>query len=79
MVSLTPLNKAGDTNISLEYGGISCWLVFCSSAYSEEKCGTSEVTTWYSGDSTDISSFIIVLDCYSQRNNRKSVLTDIIA
>ena len=41
MVSLTPLNKAGDTNTSLEYGGISCWLVFCSSAYSEEKCGTS--------------------------------------
>ena len=27
MVSLTPSNKAGDANISLEYGGISCWLV----------------------------------------------------
>ena len=44
MVSLISSNKGGDTNFLTEYGNISCWLVFCSSAYSEEKCGTSEVT-----------------------------------
>ena len=79
MVSLTWSNKGGDTNISIEYSGISCWLVFCSTAYSEEKFGTSEVTACYSGDPTKISSFIVVLNCYSQRNNRKPVLIDIIA
>ena len=70
MVSLTPSNKAGDTNISIKYGGISCWLGFCSSGYSEENFWTS----CYSGDSAKISSVIIVLNGYTQRNNRKSVL-----
>ena len=76
---LTSPNKGGDTNISIEYDGIPRWLVFSSSAYSQEKFGTSEVTAWYSGESTKISSFTIVLNCYSQRNNRKPVLIDIIA
>ena len=51
MVSLNPSNKEGDSNFPIEYGGISSWLVFCSSAYSEERSRTSEVTSWYSGDS----------------------------
>ena len=79
MVSLIPSNKGGDTNFLTEYGNISCWLVFYSSAYLEEKCGTSEVTAWYLGDSRKISTFTLVLNCYSQRNNKKPVLIDIIA
>ena len=78
-VSLTSSNKGGDTNISIKYGGFSCWLLFSSSGYSEEKLGTAELIAWYSGDSTKISSFVIKLNCYSQRNNRKLVLIDIIA
>ena len=68
MMSLTSSNKSADTNISIKYRGISC-----------KKFGTSEVTAWYSGDSTKISSFIILLNCYCQRSNRKPVLINIIA
>ena len=67
-MSLTSSNKGADTNISIKYRGISC-----------KKFGTSEVTAWYLGDSTKISSFIILLNCYCQRNNRKPVLINIIA
>ena len=57
MVSLISSNKGGDANFPIEYGDISCWLVFCSFAYSEEKCGTSEVTAWNSGDSEKFKAF----------------------
>ena len=79
MLSLTPGNKGVNTNISVEYGDISCWLVFCSSPYSEEKFRTFKITAWYPGDTTKNSSFIKILSCYSKRNNRKPVLVDIIA
>ena len=54
MVSLISSKKGGDANFLVECGGISCWLVFYSSTCSEEKCGTSEVTACYSGDSRNI-------------------------
>ena len=60
-VSLISSNKRGDTNFPVEHGGISCWLLFCNSAYSEETCGTSEVTAWYSGDFSKIWSFRVSL------------------
>ena len=32
--------QSGDVNFPTEYGNSSCWFVFCSSAYVEEKFGT---------------------------------------
>ena len=43
MVILISSNKGGNTNLAIEYGGVSCLLVFCSSAYWKEKFGTTKL------------------------------------
>ena len=64
-----------EQNMAVFLGG----LYFVVLHIRKKKIGTSEVTAWYSGYSANISSFIIVLNCYSQSNNRKPFLIDIIA
>ena len=86
-VSLISSNKGGVTNFPVEYGGIFSWLVFCSSAYSEEKLSRYNCLLLRKllllfkriQKKLKLSSFITVLNSYSQRNNWKPVLIAVIA